>query len=429
MLRMVVDWLRRHSHVNWALADQVMVSGSNFLTGILLARYLGLEAFGVFTLAWMAVLFVNSIQFSLISSPMMSIGPKQAEDKQPAYYGAVLLQQLIFSMFSAALMLMGIAASARLFPEWGVEPLIWPLVAASLAFQVQDFIRRYFFTCGRSTVAFINDAVSYLGQIAVLAWLVFETTLTSAIALWTIAATSVLAIILGFSSFESLRVDRTIFRQTLQRHWVFSKWLTASALLQWASGNLFIVAAGSVLGAAAVGAMKAAQNIVGVTHILFQGLENIVPIQASRHFSSGGMASLTRYLRKVTIAAAIFVIPLLVLALVFPAFWLELVYGAEYAEYAFVLQWYAVIYVVMLIVMPLRIALRAQENTRPIFQAYLAMSIFSVVCALPAATYLGLHGVLAGILVTYMLLMTITWRSLLAASGRFEYRSPADLGR
>jgi len=208
-----------------------------------------------------------------------------------------------------------------------------------------------------------------------------------------------------------------------------TKWLTASALLQWASGNLFIVAAGSVLGAAAVGAMKAAQNIVGVTHILFQGLENIVPIQASRHFSSGGMASLTRYLRKVTIAAAIFVIPLLVLALVFPAFWLELVYGAEYAEYAFVLQWYAVIYVVMLIVMPLRIALRAQENTRPIFQAYLAMSIFSVVCALPAATYLGLHGVLAGILVTYMLLMTITWRSLLAASGRFEYRSPADLGR
>ena len=44
--------LSRYSHVNWALADQTMVSGVNFLTGILLARYLGVEEFGRFTLAW-----------------------------------------------------------------------------------------------------------------------------------------------------------------------------------------------------------------------------------------------------------------------------------------------------------------------------------------------------------------------------------------
>ena len=40
--------------VNWAFADQVVVSGANFITGLILARGLGLEGFGVFTLAWTA---------------------------------------------------------------------------------------------------------------------------------------------------------------------------------------------------------------------------------------------------------------------------------------------------------------------------------------------------------------------------------------
>ena len=37
MIQRAVRLWARYSHVNWALADQTMVSGVNFLTGILLA--------------------------------------------------------------------------------------------------------------------------------------------------------------------------------------------------------------------------------------------------------------------------------------------------------------------------------------------------------------------------------------------------------
>ena len=77
MLELATRLLTRYSQINWALTDQAMVSGVNFLTGIVLARYLGIEEFGRFTLAWMAVLLVNSLQSGLIVQPMMSIGPKQ----------------------------------------------------------------------------------------------------------------------------------------------------------------------------------------------------------------------------------------------------------------------------------------------------------------------------------------------------------------
>ena len=77
MIQTATALMRRHSHINWALLDQTMVSGINFLTGILLARYLGIEEFGRFTLAWMSVQVVNSIQHALNNFSMKSIGPKQ----------------------------------------------------------------------------------------------------------------------------------------------------------------------------------------------------------------------------------------------------------------------------------------------------------------------------------------------------------------
>ncbi len=83
MIQAAVRLLGRYSHINWALADQAMVSGVNFLTGILLARYLGIEAFGQFMLAWMLVLLVNTLQYALVIAPMMSIGPKQPEAETP----------------------------------------------------------------------------------------------------------------------------------------------------------------------------------------------------------------------------------------------------------------------------------------------------------------------------------------------------------
>lgn len=52
--------------------DQIIVSGSNFLLGILLARNLGIEEYGQFALLWLIVLFFSSLQLSFIVSPMLT---------------------------------------------------------------------------------------------------------------------------------------------------------------------------------------------------------------------------------------------------------------------------------------------------------------------------------------------------------------------
>src|ERR1700677_2281945 len=75
----------------WALADQVIVSGSNFLSNILLARILGIEEFGRYVLAWTIVLFVQGLQCSTVSSAMLSIGPKLDAEEARSYFGAIFV--------------------------------------------------------------------------------------------------------------------------------------------------------------------------------------------------------------------------------------------------------------------------------------------------------------------------------------------------
>jgi len=404
----------RYAHINWALADQLIVSGVNFFTGILLARYLGIEEFGRFALAWMVVLFVNSIQYAMIVSPMMSIGPKQPEAETPAYFGAVVAQQICFSGVVFLLLFASVRLISDVFPEWRVEGLALPLAIAALAFQFQDFLRRYFFTRDRPSVAVASDAIRYMGQIAVLIWLflTFGDTMDSAKVLWVIALMAAAAAVCGAFFMERIEINADKIRLTITHQWRFSKWLTASALMQWTSGNLYIIAAGALFGASAVGALNSAKNLMGVTHILVLGLENIVPVRSARHFHEGGKKAMYDYLKRITILSGGTTAAVAAIAAIAPDFWLGLVFGDDYRGYGYLLRWWAVIYVLFVFGLPLSSGLRAIEHTRTIFWAYLWMTIFTLLAAYPMVEFFSLSGALLGILVTHLIGLAVMTNGL-----------------
>lgn len=397
--------IARYAHINWAVADQSMVSGINFLTGILLARFLGLDEFGRFTLIWMAVLFVNSIQHAAINSPMMSLGPKQSAAGTAAYYGAVIVQQIAFSFAAFLLLFSGVKLSILVFPEWHVNDLALPLAVTALTCQFQDFLRRYFFTRGRAATAFVITTTRYLGQLTVLTWLFFSVPDSMDIAnvLWVLSLTAAVATIYGALRLDPVKINAEKVRKFTLDHWGFAKWLVASAIMQSCTGNLFIIAAGALLGASAVGALKAAQNLMGITHILFMGLENIVPIRAARLLHEAGRTALTDYLKKVTwTGGAVTLIVALIMA-ISPEFWLKLVFGTEYLGYGYLLQWYAIINLLIFFSIPLRSGLRACQQTQTIFRSFVWMTLFSLLATYPAVKLMALNGVMMGILIVSLI--------------------------
>lgn len=406
-----------------ALVDQALVSGANFLTTVALTRLLGLDGLGVYALAWMTALFANGLLVAGIVSPMLSIGPKLEHEVSGEYHGAVVVHAAAFSAAIGALLYAGAKVLAWLLPSPAIAGLALPLAVAAAAFQLQDFLRRYFIAHQRVGEALLNDGLSYFGQLAVLAWAFSLPTFTVAQALWIVGATSLIAVAVGLSRIGRLRWSRSAIQAAAQRNWGSGKWLIGSVLVQWCSGNqLFTITAAAVFGPAAAGVMRASQNIAGVMHVLYQGLENVVPAEAARRFSREGTIALHAYLQRISAVAGAAALVANGVIFLGAEIWQRAIYGGQMAGHAFVLRWYAAVYLVLFFGTPLRAYLRTLEDTRPIFWASAASMAFSLAAALPLTRTLGLHGAMLGILLSFVLLTCVL------ATAAFR-RSPIPLPR
>jgi len=366
---------------------------------------------------------VNSLQFALIVAPMMSIGPKQKEKDRPSYFGAVVFQEVVLVSFCFILVFAALKASSHYFRHADLQQLALPLAVSAFAYQAQDFVRRYFFSTRQSSRALADDALSYLTQLPILFMLHRAGHLNSATALWVMAGTSILGLVLGWFWMEPLEFHEEWIKSISRRHWSISRWLSASALLQWTSGNLFIIAAPVYYGAAAAGVLKASQNLMGVTHIWFQGLDNVVPVETAHRLREDGVHAMLTYTRSILVKwgglTSVFAIAMAAA----PGFWLRLIYGPEMVQYGYILRLFALLYVIIFMGGPLRAGLQALEYTLPIFWSYLAMTAFAFAFAVPMAKWLGLSGSLFGLIGSQILFQSIVGVSLLMKSSRVARES------
>src|SRR5450432_296744 len=264
-----------------ALSDQAIVSGSNFVTSMVLARGLSLAEFGKYSLLWMAILLGANIQMSLIIAPMMSIGPIQRRLSDLSYLGAILAFQLLFA--TAITMLMAAVVTTLALTRGAIDSSwILPLLATNIAYQLQDFARRVFFYQKRGGVAVVCDCISYLGQLLLIGLCMKVHLMSVKNVLWVNALTSVLAIGFAVPMMPAPVLRLRVLRLVLKRNWQSARYLLAATLMQWTSGNLFVLMAPMFMGVSAAGAMRACQSIMNTTNIWMQGLENSLPSEASR---------------------------------------------------------------------------------------------------------------------------------------------------
>jgi O-antigen/teichoic acid export membrane protein len=355
--------IRQNSHVNWTLLDQALVSGSNFLTGILLARYLGISEFGVFSLAWMVILFVNNMQISLIAAPMMSIGPKQANAEATAYYSAVFIQQFILSGSVSIIVASGLKISTFFSSEWNQNSLIWPLTVSVFCFMSQDFLRRYFFTVEKVFLAFLIDAISYLGQVIGIILFSSTTKLDSTLALWIVAATSAAGSVFGIIRIEKIRFDHSMLWFFTVKNWLFSSWITGSSIIQWAGSQGVLAIAGVYLGATSLGGIRAVSNLVAPINVLMLSMNNIMPIITSKKYHLYGHNVLLKYLLRFTIILVLSVSSICYIVTIYSDELMSLLYGTSYTHFSSLVFYQSIYAISGALIVPLVFYLRAIEET------------------------------------------------------------------
>lgn len=391
------SFVARHRHANWTIADQAVVSGGNFATGILLARFLGPEAFGVFVLLQAALLYVNSFQGSLIFNPMMSTAPQLAAAERDAYLRGVFALQLMLTLtlavavWSAGMLfhLASDSAAAR-----AVRPsLLMALSFAVLAFQLQDWYRRYCFVGENARAAFLNDLICYGGQASALAFAGLSGRLTVTAAFAIIGTACLTAFSIGY--LRSLVGPTFANARTLLRDgWRAGRDYLAAWQFQLLTAQGVLAAAAGIVGPQAAGGVRAAQNIVGPVNILFQVMDNITPVVAARRYAKGGVDSLTAYLQRIARWGTAVLVPALLMLAVFSVPLTRFAYGERYVGFASLVVWAAAS---MFLQFYLRVSfffLRSVMATGAVLRTGVVMSVATLTTAVFAIPTYHEHGVM-----------------------------------
>lgn len=379
-------------HVVYSISNQLLITGTNFLVGIIAARVLGVADFGLFSLILMMSLFAGNIEHTLLTMPMLTVAGKR-QQRSPSYFAAIARIGLVTALASAAViaLFVGVYAVAR------SEPVSLALIASAAAMtfanNVQLKVRFILFANKRSALTVALEAlrvgIIIAGGIAIYLW---DVPITVANVFWLFAVASLISVLPVAADIFSHRVRRDLVKRTLGRHWPMSRWMLLMLLVAIGQEQALWVITGLKLGDEAVGGLRAAQYLLGVTHFLLFAFENYMPRRAAEEMRRGGVQRLVRYLTYQSVllggVCALIILPVVI----FPETLLGLVFGEEYVAYAATTPIFAIAYVCIIQRVIWIYYLRTVEQTRSIFHSYVGSSITSLIVIFPAIHYLGVAG-------------------------------------
>jgi O-antigen/teichoic acid export membrane protein len=404
----------------WLMADQSLVSGMNFLTTATLARLLGVHNFGVFSVFYILLQYLNTVPMAITISPMMSLGP---QIKDPARHRTFLRSMAGYQyLLSLALCLATLLCVLPLefhIGSWQVQPgLLFPYLLTIFCFQAQDWFRRFCYVQGNGRAVFWNDVISYMGQVAALALLWWLHRMSVNAAYYAIALTSMIAFAAGYfkadisSSWEETRAAIT-------GTWSTGRTLLMTSQLQWLGTQGIYLIVAYVAGVSAASGIRAALALMGPVIMLYQLLDNVIPVRAASAYANGGEHGLVAYLRRTLSIVACVIGPLILFASLFAGPIMNAVFGRAYSGFSVLVIWAGVYMGVLLIIKWLSYYFRTVNKTKVMARTAMGVSFVSV-CACFLLTHRfgatgGLAAVVAGQFMTVSVFLVSALRMNRAA--------------
>lgn len=387
----------------WSFIDQCIVSGSTMVVSILLVAYLGINVFGIYSVYWMAVLLIAGFHQALIVMPLYTLYAKM-EDLD-GYIAALLREQLFFSIVS--LLLVWLVFFILNFAPYSVDSFHGFLMGIiTAAYTYQDLLRRILFVKSKPVAVILIDLISVgvFPLILVILWFYALVNLTNVLVL--ILVLKLVSIILGLY-LVSPKLTRCVSAKSVRiQHWKSGKFLFASSILQWLSGNAFVLVSGILLGPASIGVLRIAQSILGVVNVFFLFLENRIPIEAARILHNTGSVGFTNYMVKESKRYFLFLLVSLVSLALFQEQITDLFFGEAMKNYQWLIPAYCLLYVFIYAGTMLRFTFRTLDRNNILFYGYVVSAIVGLSCVYPMINWWGVKGAMLGLFFTQISTIT-----------------------
>lgn len=386
---------RLRSAAALALLDQMVVSASTFALTLLVAKILDPQSFGAYSLMLLSVQFLMSFHRAYITQPLNIYQHELTPIESQQRYGQLLRMQILL-LPVAAVFLAG--TSYFFYPgfdRWAA------CVAFTVAYSLQETVRRRFFALGQLRAVLRNDGLSYATQLPLV--LVVSTVYASneAIVLLSISA----SLMIGFmTEHRGLRGGRRSYgvddiSVLMQSHWQSSKWIVLSQFVFWGSSQLYPFFIGTSLSLEAAANFSIANSILNALNVVRLALANYLPAKAVQVHNETGSAGLKLFVVRHLIGYGLVSVLVVALVTVLGTLLIPALYGDKYDDAIAVLPWLGFAHVAMLVGVVTNAAAVPLERTNWIFVGNAIGAALSLTLGPLVVREYGMNGAALGLLV------------------------------
>jgi O-antigen/teichoic acid export membrane protein len=389
----VVSWSTKGS---LAILEYGLISGCNFLTSILLARWLTADEYGAFALAFSVFLLLTVLYQSIVLEPMSVYGGAMAVDRHGSYLKAVFLIHAGLSVI--VMVLLGISAviTARLHMGALQSAFVGLTLAAPLILLLALARRSYYIRLSPGP-AVLGAGIYSVVIIAGLALL--RTRLSAFLAFGLMGAGALVSssfLLLRLGNYVNWKSQGAELSSTWREHWHYGRWAMLSAVFGWAPAYACFPLIAWLRGTVGAAQLKALMNISAPILQTFLALSVLILPYASGSEEQGkDTMVMCRNIALIFLAAGIAYWTVM-MSLRTIAF--QLMYGGKYRELMYLLPLFVIESLVWCISCGPTIVLRAMKLPKWVCAANFVATLAFFAVAIPATRALGISGIMIGII-------------------------------
>lgn len=383
-----------------ALADQALLSGSNFLIGILLARWLTRDDYGGYALGFSIFVFLSGFQNAFFTEPMSVLGPESYARCLSGY-----IKKLLGFHFVLALLLSTLAVASVILLPWfgadrGLISAMWGVCVAVPFVLFYWLCRRAIYLKFAPGLAVVSSATycatSLIVVLALKKWLSpFMGFLAQSL-----AAIPAVLVLLAFMRSGMDREACPPTAHVLHQHWRYGRWVVGSTIVTWISGNAYYVIVGALLPMRDVATLRALRNLTEPCYRAMAAIILLVLPWAASRLAEEGRRGLQRRIRQLNWlfgGSALFYFAIIC---VFGTRVMRLLYGGRYDEPLILLVLATAPLVLIAASLGSEIAVQAMQAPSEVFLAYGASGALTLLLGVAFTRHWGLMGGLISILIS-----------------------------
>jgi O-antigen/teichoic acid export membrane protein len=396
----------------FAVLDQGLYAGTNFVINIVLARWLEPHQYGAFAIAYSVFLLLATLHTAVLTEPMLVFGAGRYGDRFPTYIGLLIYGHWVVSGVIALILALTAVILWRM-ASMDLAPALAALAIASPLMLLLWLVRRVFYVYGQPQWSATGGMLYLALMLAGLYELYREEWLSAAWALVIMACAS-LAASLWLSTLLRPQWRSGGSYPTLglvfADHWRYAKWSLPTAVLIWASSSLYYALLPVWVGLEGSAALRAVLNLImPILHANSAVSILLLPlfVRALKAEDHAG------FYRLVRLALMLFVLGSACywgLLLLFRTELLLWIYGGRYAEYADLLVLAGLIPLPMAVTFVSSSALMAMERPDQIFWCHIVATLIAVTLGLWLLVTHGVAGAVVGGLASWFTAaVVVTW--------------------